>query len=80
MEVVTFMIAGMLGLIALMRTPRISAPQLAGAVPLPWSGPEEEDEDQRPETDRAPSLPRGLIWAVSSLGLVRVVAFFAFGA
>jgi hypothetical protein len=80
MEPVTLLIVGVLALIAVIRSPRISAPQLVGPVSLEWSGPEEEDEDQRPETDRAPSFPRPLLWAVASVAVLRAAAFVALGA
>jgi hypothetical protein len=81
MEPVTFVIAAVLAFIAMIRTPRISAPELAGPIGLPWSGPdEEEEEEQRPETDRAPSAPRPLVWAAASLAALRLGAFFVLGA
>jgi hypothetical protein len=79
MEPVTFLFAGVLALIALIRSPRISAPQLAGPLALHWSGPDEEDEEeQRPETDRAPAAPRALVWAVAAVAALRLIAFLTF--
>lgn len=81
MEPVIFVFAGALALIAVLRTPRLTAPQLAGPLPVSWTGPNDGDEDeQRPETDRADPVRRPLLWAVAALALVRVLAFAAFHA
>lgn len=61
-----------LALIVLFRRPGVMSPALAGVEVAPhWPGtPPGDDEEQLPETDRAPRS--WLPWSVAAVGLVRV--------
>jgi hypothetical protein len=61
-----------LAIVVLVRRPGAFSPALAGAEePARWPGtpPNGDDEDQMPETDRA---PRWLPWSVATVAVARV--------
>ena len=61
-----------IAIVAMFRTPGACAPALAGAEVAPrWPGrPPADDEEQLPETDRAPR--NWLPWGVAATAAVRV--------
>ena len=72
MDPIALSVLFVLALIVLLRRPGVMSPALAGAEVAPhWPGsPAGDDDEQLPETDRAPRpwLP----WGVAAVGLVRV--------
>lgn len=66
-----------LALVVLLRKPGVFYPALAAAadVEARWPGtPPGDDEEQLPETDRAPAM-RWLPWGVAAVALLRVALF-----
>ena len=62
-------------IVAMFRTPGASGPALAGAEVAPhWPGtPPSDEEEQLPETDRAPR--NWLPWGIAATAAVRVALF-----
>jgi hypothetical protein len=56
--------------IALLRTPGVFSPALVLEAQAPGTRMPDDDEDQMPETDRAPR--HWLTWGVAAVGLVRI--------
>jgi len=76
MEPVALSLAVALFIIALLRMPGVFSPALAAEGESRWPGvPAPGDEDEElPQTDRAPSRPL-LGWSVAAVAVVRVVLF-----
>ena len=72
MEPLALSIAAALFVLALLKMPGFTVPAIAFAVPheavLPG-----EDEEELPQTDRAPSPHRWLSWTVLSVAALRLV-------
>ena len=61
-------------IVAMFRTPGASGPALAGAEVAPhWPGTPPSDDEQLPETDRAPR--NWLPWGIAATAAVRVALF-----
>jgi hypothetical protein len=73
MEPLALAVAAALALLVLLRTPGVFSPALLieGGLPVPASPVPGDDEEQLPETDRAPRpwLP----WTIATVGVLRLV-------
>ena len=72
MEPLALSIAAALFVLALLKMPGLTAPALAYAAPHEVTLPG-DDEDEMPQTDRAPSSQRWLSWTVVSVAALRLV-------
>ena len=75
MEPVALSIAAALFVLALLRMPGFTAPALVFAQPVTGTIPGDDDEEM-PETDRAPSRP-WLGWTVAGVAALRLVMLVA---
>ena len=73
-------VAGMMALsiAMMMRRPGTFSPALAGAELAPWKPTSPGDDEQQPETDRAPR--KVLPWAVAGIAAARLACFAVLGA
>jgi hypothetical protein len=73
MEPLALAVAAALALLVLLRKPGVFSPVLLteGGVPIPASPAPGDDEEQLPETDRAPRS--WLPWSVAAVAVVRLV-------
>jgi hypothetical protein len=78
MEPVALSVAAALFILALLRMPGLTAPALAFAQPVTGTIPG-DDEEELPQTDRAPSRP-WLGWTVAAVAAFRLVLLVAFQA
>ncbi len=74
MEPLALSIAAALMIVALLKLPGFTVPALAAAQPMIGSIPG-EDEEELPQTDRAPSPHRWLPLTVVAVAALRVVLF-----
>jgi len=73
MELLSLAVAAALALLVLLRRPGVFSPVLLaeGGLPVPASPAPGDDEEQLPETDRAPRS--WLPWTIAAVGVVRLV-------
>ena len=72
MEPLALSIAAALFILALLKMPGLTQPALAFAQPIAGSIPGEDDEEL-PQTDRAPRGRLPLAWAVASVAALRLL-------
>ncbi|TMA85347.1 MAG: hypothetical protein E6J63_20035 [Deltaproteobacteria bacterium] len=73
MELLALTVAAALALLVLLRRPGLLSPVLLaeGGLPVPASPAPGDDEEQLPETDRAPRS--WLPWTIAAVGVLRLV-------